>query len=127
MEGSPGLTEGGTGGRGGGGTEAVTRNGALGPQTYDSGTCQHLAFGVWFVNSIKREMEGNGRSSVCIHVGHSLFRSPFVFDAHLHRSKFPLCDSCMVSGVLCQTEMLKDGVQRTSCNRCRQLKKLGLG
>jgi hypothetical protein len=69
-------------------------------------------------------MEGDGGSSVRVHVSHSLFRSPFVFDALLHRSKFPSCDSCTIAGVLCQTEMLKDGARWTSCDRCRQLKKV---
>jgi hypothetical protein len=47
-EGSLGSREGGMGG-GSGGTEAITRNRALGPQTHYSRTCQHCADDIRFI------------------------------------------------------------------------------
>jgi hypothetical protein len=38
------------------------------------------------------------------------------------RSRFPSCDSCTIASVLCLTELWKNGMRRTLCNRCRQWK-----
>jgi hypothetical protein len=40
----------------------------------------------------------------------------------LWRSRFPSCDSCTVTGVLCLTELWKNRMQRISCNQCWQQK-----
>jgi hypothetical protein len=36
----------------------------------------------------------------------------------LCRLRFPLCDSCTIASIPCLTEMWKNGMWRTSCNRC---------
>jgi hypothetical protein len=41
----------------------------------------------------------------------------------LWRSKFPSCDLCTIANSVCSTELRKNGTQRTSCDRCWQLKK----
>jgi hypothetical protein len=70
-------------------------------------------------------VEGDRGNSFFVHISLSLFWSPFaVFDACLHRLRFPSCDSCMIAGVPCLGELLKDGLRRTSCDQCRQLKKV---
>jgi hypothetical protein len=96
--------------------------GAFRPKTDDTGAFRHLSFGVRFINSVKRETEGDGGSSVHVLISSSWSRSPFAVDACLHRSNSPPCDSCTISGVLCQRELLKDGVRRMSCDWCRQWK-----
>jgi flagellar biosynthesis GTPase FlhF len=41
----------------------------------------------------------------------------------LWRSRFPSCHSCTIIGIPCLTELQKNGMRRTSCDQCRQLKK----
>jgi hypothetical protein len=49
---------------------------------------------------------------------------PFSFLADfLWRSRFLSCDSCTIIGIPCSTELRKNGMRRTLCDRCRQLKK----
>jgi hypothetical protein len=65
-----GLREGGTGGGGGRGTTANTHNGALRPQTHHSCTCQHLAYDIRFIKSVKGKEKGDRRRAVHVSVRH---------------------------------------------------------
>jgi hypothetical protein len=50
---------------------------------------------------------------------------PFSFLADfLWRSRFPSCDSCTIISIPCSMELRKNGTWWTSCDRCRQLKKV---
>jgi hypothetical protein len=62
------LREGCTGGGDGRGTTAITRDGAFGPQTHHSRSCQHLTDDLWFVCSVKGEEEGDGGGAIHISV-----------------------------------------------------------
>jgi hypothetical protein len=68
MEGLLGSREGGIASGGSRGTEAVARNGALGPQTHHPCTCQYLTDYLWFVYLVKGEKEGNRGGAIHISV-----------------------------------------------------------
>jgi hypothetical protein len=118
-EGSYGSREGSTGG-GGGGDGSNGDNGAFWPQTHHSCTCQYRADNIWVVNSVKGKeaAEEEPSTSQCVAVILFSFLADFLW-----RSRFPSCDSCTIIGIPCSTELRKNGTRRTSCDRCRQLKK----
>jgi hypothetical protein len=114
------LREGGIGSGGGGRTTEVACNGAFRPQAHHPSTCQHCAYNIRFVDSVKGEEEGDGRGAVCVSV-HLILHSSCITD-FICRSWFPLCDSYTIAGIPCLTELWKNGTQRMLCDRCQQWK-----